>query len=134
MIRVCLMMLMSVAAVVCGPCVAATDIDLGALCLELAPIQEPGVDTAAMKTALGHLIDQARAAIAGSTAPADIIDHLNTCLLSSRDVTYLSNIYSRDSTLAAALLRGHANCIATTNPVCGRRPGVETPHPWRARP
>ena len=39
---------------------------------------------------------------------------LNKSLLAERDVNYLSNLYWRDATLAASLLRKRGNCLSTS--------------------
>jgi hypothetical protein len=81
--------------------------------LALQHIQEPEMDDQAMTSAFAALLVSARLALAPALTVPDQIDALNRTLLLERSVTYLSNQYWRDSTLAASLLRHHGNCLAT---------------------
>ena len=54
------------------------------------------------------------AALEGKTTPQEKVTALNSALLTDRKVEYLSNRYWRDASLAAALLRGRGNCLATS--------------------
>lgn len=81
--------------------------------LELQHIQEPELDDAAMTTAFTALVEETRTALTTASDLEGRINALNTTLLKTRDVTYLSNQYWRDSTLAASLLRRQGNCLST---------------------
>jgi len=82
--------------------------------IEVNRILEPELDEAALRKALDELVEKARCELKGATADQDKASALNRVLLADREVTYLSNIRWRDSSLAAALLRRRGNCLATT--------------------
>jgi len=98
-------------------------LDLSKLCLKLAPIQEPEVDVEKLRAGLRALEEKARAALKDAKTPAEKVVALNRVLLGERKVTYISNRYWRDSTLASSVLRGRGNCLSTTTlyVVIGRR-------------
>ncbi len=77
-------------------------------------VLEPELDPAAMRQAFSALATTAREAIDAIDNPRDQIDALNEILLHGREVGYLSNLYWRDCSLAAALLRRQGNCLATS--------------------
>lgn len=80
--------------------------------IELNRVQEPELDTTAAQAALDHLILKLEPALAEAKTPQAQVAVLNKILLSDRKVDYLSNLYWRDATLAASLLRGKGNCLA----------------------
>ena len=82
--------------------------------LELNQVQEPELDPAAMRKAFGVLMDRARPEVEKAQTPKDKIAALNKALLDERNVEYLSNLYWRDATLAASLLRKQGNCLSTS--------------------
>lgn len=112
------------------PARAQEEVDLSATCLDLAVVQEPDVDVAKMKEALAKLEAKARKRLEGVTEPREIVKALNEVLLLDRKVSYISNKYWRDSTLAASVLRGQGNCLSTSTlyAVLGQRLG----HPIHA--
>jgi tetratricopeptide (TPR) repeat protein len=59
------------------------------------------------------LIARARPEVEKAATPKDKIAALNKVLLDDRNVSYLSNLYWRDATLAASLLRKQGNCLST---------------------
>ncbi len=67
-----------------------------------------------MTAAFSAVVEVARAALAKANDTETRIVALNSSLLASREVAYLSNQYWRDSTLAASLLRRQGNCLATS--------------------
>jgi tetratricopeptide (TPR) repeat protein len=97
--------------------------DLPALCIRLNRIQEPEIPDGALEKALEELTGRARKALDGIASPDQRVARLNEVLLTGRQVSYLSNLYWRDSTLSASLLRGRGNCLSTTTlyVVVGRR-------------
>lgn len=82
--------------------------------IALNQVQEPELDRDAARKAFDALIEKARAALAGADAPRQKIEALNKVLLGDRKVSYLSNMYWRDATIAASLLRGQGNCLSTS--------------------
>ncbi len=90
------------------------EVDLAETCLELAVVQEPEVDVEGMKKALADLEARARKRLEGAEGPKEVVKRLNEVLLAERKVSYISNKYWRDSTLAASLLRGQGNCLSTS--------------------
>ncbi|MCY3017766.1 MAG: tetratricopeptide repeat protein [Planctomycetota bacterium] len=82
--------------------------------LQLHLVQEPELDLTATRQEFDKLVAQARAALANAATPREKVVTLNKVLLADRNVSYLSNKYWRDSTLAASLLRRQGNCLATT--------------------
>jgi tetratricopeptide (TPR) repeat protein len=76
-------------------------------------VQEPELDAAALRAAFGTLVDDLRPRLAAVTGPRDRIAVLNAALLAEREVAYLANLYWRDATLAAGLLRRRGNCLST---------------------
>lgn len=82
--------------------------------LQLNLVQEPELNLPQARAAFDALMDRARAALAKAATPEAKISALNETLLSGRSVSYLSNMYWRDATLAAALLRKQANCLGTS--------------------
>jgi len=81
--------------------------------LQLNLVQEPELDLAAARKAFAALVEKAKTALAPAKTPKEKIAALNTVLLAERKVSYLSNLYWRDATLAASLLRGQGNCLST---------------------
>lgn len=114
MIPVYLSLLVAVLSLCCSRVDAADTPDLAHTAITLAPIQEPGVDQAQLGAKLDALTESARQAIKGLEQAEDIIAALSKTLLSGRSVSYLSNRYWRDSTLAACVLRNQGNCLSTT--------------------
>jgi tetratricopeptide (TPR) repeat protein len=82
--------------------------------VELNAIQEPELDRAGMRRAFVELVGKARAALQGADTPGQKVAALSKALLADRQVSYLSNMYWRDSTLAASLLRSKGNCLSTS--------------------
>jgi len=82
--------------------------------IELNLVQEPELDVAALKKEFTALINSARTAVAACESPRDKIKALNKVLLEDRKVSYLSNKYWRDATLAASVLRKQGNCLSTS--------------------
>ena len=82
--------------------------------LKLQHVQEPEIDDQAMVTAFAEVVQSSRTAIASATDTEGKITALCATLLKARKVSYLSNQYWRDSTLAASLLRKQGNCLATS--------------------
>jgi tetratricopeptide (TPR) repeat protein len=105
---------------------SAPRVDLRKLCLQLATVQEPEVDLAAMRKGLDGLQAAALGELKSAKDPAAKVAALNRALLADRQVTYISNKYWRDSTLAASVLRGRGNCLSTTTlyAVIGQRLGL----------
>lgn len=77
-------------------------------------IQEPELDQDQLRTDFTNLCQRAEKRVVAATTPVEKIAALNACLLTDRKVKYLSNIYWRDSTLAAALQRQEGNCLSTS--------------------
>ncbi|MGD0091424.1 MAG: transglutaminase family protein [Planctomycetota bacterium] len=82
--------------------------------LELNHIQEPELDAEAARREFAALLAQVKTALADAQTPRDKVAAVSKTLLANREVTYLSNLYWRDSTLAASLLRRKGNCLATS--------------------
>ncbi|HEX3135772.1 MAG TPA: transglutaminase family protein, partial [Planctomycetota bacterium] len=82
--------------------------------LKLQHVQEPELDDAVMTAAFLTVVNATHTALAMATTNEERIVALNTTLLANRKVSYLSNQYWRDSTLAASLLRHQGNCLATS--------------------
>lgn len=82
--------------------------------LNIQRVQEPGIDEARMATAFNDLVAAVGTAVARCPDRESRIAALNRLLLTERQVTYLSNQYWRDSSLAASLLRRQGNCLATS--------------------
>lgn len=82
--------------------------------LRLQHVQEPELDDQAMRAAFTALVATTRAALTPAMDVEARIAALNRTLLAERAVSYLSNQYWRDSTLAASLLRKQGNCLATS--------------------
>ena len=82
--------------------------------LALNQVQEPEVDQAAASKAFEALVAGARTALTGAQTPKEKVAALNKVLLAERKVSYLSNLYWRDATLAASLLRNKGNCASTS--------------------
>ncbi|MCC6739320.1 MAG: hypothetical protein IT452_09755 [Planctomycetia bacterium] len=104
----------------------AEEVDLSDTCLKLAAVQEPDVDVAKMKEALAALEAKAKKRLEGVKEPREVVAGLNEVLLLDRKVSYISNKYWRDSTLAASVLRGQGNCLSTSTlfAVIGQRLGL----------
>ena len=109
----------------CAAVWARDEVDLAETCLALAVVQEPEVDVEKMKQALADLEERAKKRLDGAKDPKEVVKRLNEVLLGERKVSYLSNKYWRDSTLAASLLRGVGNCLSTSTlyAVIGQRLG-----------
>lgn len=82
--------------------------------MELNAVQEPELDRDALRAAFRRIVESARAATAKAATPRVKIAALNRVLLADRQVTYLSNKYWRDATLAATVLRHRGNCLSTS--------------------
>lgn len=82
--------------------------------LELNQVQEPELKADEMRKAFDDLITATRVEVEKAATPREKIRALNKMLLDERDVSYLSNVYWRDATLAASLLRKHGNCLSTS--------------------
>ena len=82
--------------------------------LELNRVQEPELDLAACRTVFKDLLSLCREELKGTKTPRQKVAALNKILLADRKVSYLSNLYWRDSTLAAGLLRKRGNCLSTS--------------------
>ena len=82
--------------------------------LDLNRVQEPELIPDEMRKAFDELMASIRPEIEKAKTPKDKIEVLNKTLLAERDVTYLSNLYWRDATLAACLLRKRGNCLSTS--------------------
>lgn len=104
----------------------AEEIDLAETCVQLGVVQEPELDVAKMKEAIDALAGKAKKRLEGAKEPREVVAALNGVLLMDRKVSYISNKYWRDSTLAASLLRGHGNCLSTATlyVVIGQRLGL----------
>ncbi|MCW8133305.1 MAG: hypothetical protein KIS92_23375 [Planctomycetota bacterium] len=96
-----------------APAATADDVSLFEQVLELNRVLEPELDLAAARKAFKDLIDTLREPVAAAATPRQKIAVLNKVLLADREVAYLSNVYWRDATLAASLLRKQGNCIST---------------------
>ena len=107
-----------------GPLPARVDILEAAI--EVNRILEPELDEGALREAVAAITSQARGQLAKAATAEQKVAALNRVLLADREVSYLSNIYWRDASLAAALLRRKGNCLATTTlyVVVGRRLGL----------
>lgn len=111
-VAACLLILV---AIPCGPAAHALSSEgLYRRVIALNRIQEPDLDVIALEAALTGLVAQTRARLAAASSPAEQVAVLNRCLLADRPVSYLSRLYWRDATLAAALLRQRGNCLATS--------------------
>jgi tetratricopeptide (TPR) repeat protein len=82
--------------------------------IELNKVQEPELDAAAAHKAFDDLMERVRAALKDAKTPQEKVAALNKTLLQDKKIPYLSNKYWRDATLAACLLRGKGNCLATS--------------------
>ena len=82
--------------------------------LELNRVQEPELNPDEMRKAFDALMARLRPEVEKAKSPRDKIAALNKGLLAERDVNYLSNLYWRDATLAASLLRKQGNCLSTS--------------------
>ena len=82
--------------------------------LELNKIEEPDLDAESMRKSFKELCDKATAALANADTPQKKVAALNKVLLADRQVSYLSNKYWRDASLAASLLRARGNCLSTS--------------------
>src|SRR6185295_10325725 len=82
--------------------------------LALNRVQEPELDATEMRAAFEHVLARARMEVEKVNAPREKIAALNKVLLEDRQVSYLSNLYWRDATLAASLMRKHGNCLSTS--------------------
>ncbi len=104
----------------------AEEIDLAVTCVHLGVVQEPELDAAKMKEAIDALAEKAKKRLEGAKGPKEVVAGLNEVLLMDRKVSYISNKYWRDSTLAASLLRGQGNCLSTATlyAVIGQRLGL----------
>jgi tetratricopeptide (TPR) repeat protein len=80
----------------------------------LNQIEEPTLDAEALRAAFQKLVASASNAVAAAETPEKKIAALNKVLLADRQVSYLSNKYWRDATLAASLLRAKGNCLSTS--------------------
>ncbi|MHC4777278.1 MAG: TPR end-of-group domain-containing protein, partial [Planctomycetota bacterium] len=80
----------------------------------------------ALEKALSALQETLEKALDGAKTPKEKIEKMNQVLLKDREVSYISNKYWRDSTLAASLLRNKGNCLATSTlyAVVGQRLGL----------
>lgn len=80
----------------------------------------PALDLTKARGKLKELVEQTREALevarkkSGMLSPEQSIDVLNQNLLVDRKVTYLSNVYWRDSLFTTALLDGRGNCMSTS--------------------
>ncbi|MHC4662062.1 MAG: transglutaminase family protein, partial [Planctomycetota bacterium] len=77
-------------------------------------VQEPELDTEKMKKEFEALVEKAGKELRSHATEKEKAAALARVLFADRGVMYLSNMYWRDSTLAAALLRKRGNCLATT--------------------
>jgi regulator of sirC expression with transglutaminase-like and TPR domain len=82
--------------------------------LELNKVLEPELDEEAARAAYGELVRETRRGLADAPSPHESVERLNHILLTSREVSYLSRKYWRDSTLASSLLRMRGNCLSTS--------------------
>ncbi len=82
--------------------------------LELNKIEEPELDAGGMRKVFKELVDKAALLVAAADTPQKKVAALNKVLLHDRSVSYLSNKYWRDATLAACLLRTKGNCLSTS--------------------
>jgi len=104
----------SAPVVTASPAVATPAPRLFEEVLKLNLVQEPELDPEALRVAFNEIVERAREATAEATTPRTKIAALNRVLLADRNVTYLSNKYWRDATLAATVLRGRGNCLSTS--------------------
>lgn len=81
--------------------------------LNLNHIQEPELDVEQVRRDFNGLMRRARAAVDAAKNPKAKIAALNRILLTERNFSYQSNMYWRDATLAASLLRKKGNCMST---------------------
>lgn len=82
--------------------------------LRINRIQEPELDLVAARKAFAELVAAARPKVEAAKTPRETIAALNKVLLTDRNVSYLTNKYWRDATLAASLVRDKGNCLSTT--------------------
>jgi len=96
------------------------------LTIDLNRLQEPNLDASALKSELDALTETARKRVETCATVEEKLAVLVDVLFRERGAIYLSNVYWRDSTLAAALLRKRGNCVASTTlfVVVGRRLGL----------
>ena len=104
----------------------ASRTDILAIAVEVNRILEPELDEGKLRGELRTLTARARDAVAEARGADETIAALNGVLLADRKVGFLSNIYWRDASLAAAVLRRKGNCLATATlyVVVGRALGL----------
>jgi len=82
--------------------------------ITLNKVHEPELDEAALRVNFSALVEKARTALTGKQTAKEKIAALNATLLAERKVSYLSNKYWRDATLAACVVRTQGNCLSTS--------------------
>jgi regulator of sirC expression with transglutaminase-like and TPR domain len=112
--RILIVVILSLPTVFAGEVAAPQDKSLFDRVIELNRVQEPELDVNAAKKAFDALVAKAKEALTGANTPREKVAALNKILLGDRQVSYLSNKYWRDATLAASLLRTQGNCLSTS--------------------
>lgn len=105
-----------------GPATLANPEDpLLAEALAFSKRLDPGTDVPASKKAFDELVEairgdleEARKEHDGVLLPRPVVAILNRRILVERSVSYLSNVYWRDSLFTAALLGKSGNCVSTS--------------------
>jgi len=106
------LLLLLLATVLLGAAEPPSDLLDRVIALNL--VQEPELDRAALRQGFLALCAKAKPGVTAAKTPRERISALNRTLLADRQVAYLSNLYWRDATLAAAVLRGKGNCLSTS--------------------
>ncbi len=81
--------------------------------LQLNHIQEPELSVDDVRKEFNGLVQKARVELRAVKLPREKIAILNTVLLTEPGFSYQSNMFWRDGTLAASLLRKKGNCMAS---------------------
>jgi tetratricopeptide (TPR) repeat protein len=110
----CCLMICATQALVGAVAAAPAEGPLLERVIALNRIIEPELDGQKLRSDVMALCAEARAAVATATTAAETIAALNKVLLENRKVTYLSNVYWRDSTLASCVERRGGNCMSTS--------------------
>jgi len=82
--------------------------------IALNQVEEPELDAGKLRNDIVALCAEARQAVDAAATTTEKIAALDQVLLERRNVTYLSNVYWRDSTLASCVERRAGNCISTS--------------------
>jgi tetratricopeptide (TPR) repeat protein len=100
---------------------ATTDVSLFDEALEVSKQFDPDVDAAACRQTFKGMVGKIKAKLdlaqtvtaEGALTPADVVALLNREILVSREVSYISHKYWRDSLFTSALTKNRGNCAST---------------------